>query len=167
MAFGATADLPDVRAAATRFLDAAGHTGPGGVEFIRKDDGLWFIEFNPRLEAIHFLAAAAGMNFVQTSYLDAIGEPSGAAMSQTDALGWVGTAWIQRVRDNPRELRTWVRDSWAFRTGHVHRSALWSFRDPGPGLAMATNLVRAGVKRSTQRFPPDESAGRPPEPEPA
>ena len=77
MVWGEAAELPDVRDAALRFLDVSGFRGVGGIELIRAGGRLWFIEFNPRLEAIHFLAARAGVDLVALDYreqLPLIGE---------------------------------------------------------------------------------------------
>lgn len=148
MAWGEAVDLPDVRAAALAMLEATGFTGLGGVELIRHDGRLWFIEMNPRLEAIHHLATAAGVDLVALAYEDAaLAQLPLVASTQAPAAAWSTSAWIERVRAERGAWRTALHDHREFRR-HAHRTtAVWSTADPGPGIAAVTQLLRRALGR--------------------
>ncbi|CAN5884522.1 hypothetical protein BH23ACT2_BH23ACT2_24970 [soil metagenome] len=152
MAWGEAVDLPDVRAATERFLDRSGFTGLGGIEFIRTDGRLWFVEFNPRLEAIHFLATAAGIDTVALAYQDsALDQRSSVPVHQHPAAAWVGSAWLARLRANPGAWREAVDDRRSFAGAPNGTRAIWTRRDPGPGLAVTARLVRQALARRPVR----------------
>ena len=142
MAWGEAVDLPDVRAAAERFLDASGHTGPGGLEVIRHDGRLWFVEFNPRLEAIHFLGTAAGIDTVRLTYEDLSGAAPSTVPGQRPASAWIGSAWLNRVRADPAAVREALAARWEFARSDNAVRAVWDPRDPRPGLAVARRILR-------------------------
>ncbi len=138
MAWGEAVDLPDVRQGAIDFLDASGFRGVGGIEFIRADGKLWFIEFNPRLEAIHFLASRAGVDTVLMAYRDAAFDERPACVpTQVAATGWVGSAWAQRLIAEPGEWRHALRDRVAFARSPNRVRAVMGRRDPAATLALA------------------------------
>lgn len=151
MIWGETADLPDVREAAARFLDESGFTGLGGIEFIRSQGRLWFIEFNPRLEAIHFLAAKAGLDTVLMAYRElAFDELPPAVPAQKPAAAWVGSACLGRLMANPSYWSVFPRDCVRFRLSPGRVRAVWTWGDPGPGLAVAARLLRRGLRAITR-----------------
>jgi predicted ATP-grasp superfamily ATP-dependent carboligase len=148
MAWGEAVDLPDVRAAALAMLDETGFTGLGGVEVIRHDGRLWFIEMNPRLEAIHHLAIAAGVDLVGIAYEDAaLGQLPRLPSSQAPAAAWSSSGWLERVRSERSAVRTALRDHRDFRRHANRTTAVWSSADPGPGLAAVGQLVRRALRR--------------------
>lgn len=152
MAWGEAVDLPDLRQATLDFLDTSGFRGVGGIEFIRADGRLWFIEFNPRLEAIHFLAARAGVDTVQMAYRDAaLDLRLGRAPAQVPATAWVGNAWIQRLIDEPDQWRTAVKDRVAFARSPGRVRAVLDWRDPAPAAALAARLAGAACARVRSR----------------
>ncbi len=153
MVWGEAADLPVVQANALRFLDVSGFTGLGGIEFISSADRQWFIEFNPRLEAIHFLAARAGIDTVLMAYQEmAMGELPVNIPKQHDAVAWVGSAGLQRLAGAPSDLRILLRDWWRFRLSSSRARAVWAWRDPCPGIAVVSRLASRGLLRVVKHF---------------
>lgn len=147
MVWGETVDLPVVRSAATRFLDSSGFTGLGGIELIRAAGRSWFIEFNPRLEAIHFLAARAGMDTVLMEYDQlTVGAPQSLPTTQRRAAAWIGTAWLTRLMNDPSDWRTAVSDRLSFARSPHQIRAVWSLEDPLPGLALLYRLITRGIQ---------------------
>jgi predicted ATP-grasp superfamily ATP-dependent carboligase len=149
MVWGETADRPDARRAATAFLDASGYTGIGGIELIRDGDRLWFVECNPRLEAIHFLAARAGQDHVAMEYRQRAGVEPGDRTPPPNvaAAAWVGAAALAALRAPGGSPWRTARDWLAFRRSPRRARAVWSWRDPGPGLAVAARLLAAAGRR--------------------
>ncbi len=142
MAWGEAVDLPDVRQEAMRFLDTSGFRGVGGIEFIRSGGKLWFIEFNPRLEAIHFLGTRAGIDTVRLAYMDAaLDERPTQQPVQVPATAWVGSAWAHRLRVEPGDWRLALRDRLAFARSQRRVRSVLSGRDPMPTLALGAHLV--------------------------
>lgn len=152
MAWGEAVDLPDVADAATEFMDSTGFTGTGGIEFVRTEVGLEFIEFNPRLEAIHFLAAAAGIDVVRLSYDDiGLDRRPTAAPTQHDAAAWIGSAWLERLRSRPADLPLMIKDRLRFARRPHRDRAVMDWHDLGPATALTADLVGAGARRLTSR----------------
>lgn len=154
MVWGETIPLPDVRDGAVRFLDAAGFTGLGGIEFIRAQGRPWFIECNPRLEAIHFLAARAGLDTVRMAYCDlAFGEVPRQIPEQQHAAAWMGNAWLQRLLSDPSYRWAALRDRWDFARAPRRVRAVWTWRDPLPSLALGGRLVAHAARSLLRRRP--------------
>lgn len=152
MAWGETVTLPDVELGAATFLDESGFTGLGGIEFIRSGDHLWFIEFNPRLEAIHFLAAAAGVDTVVMEYENlSTGSVPSLLPVQSDAAGWVGSAWLNRLRYQPGDWRLVLKDRWAFGRSRRRVKAVVDIRDPLPAAMVLARLAGRGLRRVSAR----------------
>ncbi len=148
MALGEAVDLPDVAAAARRFVDASGFVGLGGLEVIRSGGSLRFIEFNPRLEAIHFLATRAGVDTVVLEYLELLGRPVPSCAPQTAATAWVGSAWIQRLVEDRSAWSDAIRSRAQFARSPGRVRAVWSVDDPLPGLAVAGRIINRAVRPS-------------------
>ncbi|MCB1257959.1 MAG: ATP-grasp domain-containing protein [Microthrixaceae bacterium] len=152
MAWGETVDLPDVATGAVQFLDESGFTGLGGIEFIRSDGHLWFIEFNPRLEAIHFLATAAGVDTVLMEYNNrARGSVPPVIPVQSPAAGWVGSAWLNRLNHRPGDWRVALTDRRAFARAQRRIKAVMDPRDPLPAAMVLARLVSRGLRRVSNR----------------
>ncbi len=147
MVWGETDHLPDVADAASRFLDASGFVGLGGIEFIRSAGRLWFIEFNPRLEAIHFLAARAGIDTVEMAYRElALGQVPSTVPPQLPAAAWVGSAAFNRLLQDRSDWRLLAADRLRFQRAPNRTRAVWTWQDPLPGLAVAGRLVSRGTR---------------------
>ena len=154
MIWGETASLPDVEASSLRFLDESGFTGLGGAEFIRRDGKLWFIEFNPRLEAIHFLATRAGVDTVRLEFADRAGGTSHQRLpKQRPATAWIGSAWLQRFVDEPDSRRQLIADRWRFARAPRRVRAVWSWADPLPGLMLTGRVASVVARRFLCRNP--------------
>jgi predicted ATP-grasp superfamily ATP-dependent carboligase len=148
MVWGSTVAMPAVRAATMDFLDRSGFTGVGGAEFIRSGDERWFIEFNPRLEAIHFIAAAAGLDTVVYLYCDRVlGSGAMGIPEQGPATAWIGSAWWQRLRSHPSSVGEAVLDRVRFAISPHRVRAVWSWHDPGPSVRVVERMVRAAVDK--------------------
>ena len=146
MVWGESTELADVRAHAERFLDESGFTGLGGIEFIRSGSTAWFIEFNPRLEAIHFLATSSGVDTVRMEYRDlALGEVPTVVAPQHRATAWVGSAWLTRLSSDWSTWPSALADRWAFARSPRRVRAVWSWRDPSPAMAVTSRLARRAL----------------------
>lgn len=150
MVWGETAELPDVADDARRFLDESGFTGIGGIELIRQGEHRWFIEFNPRLEAIHFLAARAGTDVVDLEYHDLAGRPVPMPGHRRPASAWVGAAFLARMASGPGR-RDLASDWWAFQRSPGRVRAVWSWADPAPALVVTGRLLGAIGRRAVRR----------------
>lgn len=147
MVWGETVELSDVREQAVRFLEVSGFTGLGGLEFIRSGDRPWFIEFNPRLEAIHFLATAAGLDTVLMEYdALALGLEPATAPTPRPATAWVGSAWLTRLMADPSSWRLALSDRLAFERSPGRIKAVWTRQDPMPSAALLGRLVNRGAR---------------------
>lgn len=141
MVWGEAAFLSEVQEQALKFLDQSGFTGLGGIEFIRTPAGLSFIEFNPRLEAIHFLAAAAGLDMVGIAFAELVtGRCPEFPAGQLSAAAWLGSAWLERIRSDPGYRLSAIRDRLRYARYPRRARAIWTWRDPAPGLRVALRL---------------------------
>lgn len=142
MAWGETIDLPDVKQATQHFLNTSEFVGLGGIEFIRHEGQLYFIEFNPRLEAIHFLAAAAGADTVLSAYADLTSNSLPDTTPKFElAAAWIGTAWFERLRARPSDLGLALKARRRFGSYENRVTAIWDRRDPRPLLALAGRIL--------------------------
>lgn len=147
MAWGVAQDDGEVRAMTMRLVEHLDFTGLGGTEFIRANGRLWFVEFNPRPEAIHFLADAAGQPLMWALYKDLCGDDVGGLPMQEPAAVWIGAAWLQRLIERPRDVVVWLVDRVAYICSISHRDALLSLSDPVPFLATVRRLARGAVQQ--------------------
>ena len=74
MASGIACSAPHVADAARKYVIASGYWGIGGVEFKEYEGELYFIEMNPRAEAIQPMAISDGMDFPAMAYAEASGQ---------------------------------------------------------------------------------------------
>ncbi|MCO8127439.1 ATP-grasp domain-containing protein [Acidimicrobiia bacterium EGI L10123] len=153
MVWGEAVKLPDIDASARRFLDETGFTGLGGIEFIRDRDRLWFVEFNPRLEAIHFLATRAGVDTVRMAIEErGRGLVPAVEPTQQDAAAWIGTAWLARLQADPRSVPRLVRDRVAFARSPRRVRAVWAWDDPVPGLMVTGRILRSSARVLSEKL---------------
>jgi len=153
MAWGVAEDDPGVRELAERFLDESDFVGLGGIEFIRDESKDWFIEFNPRPEAIHFLSEAAGQPMVWWLYQDLKGRSVEVA-PQLPAGAWVGPAWLERMRRDPHDVPLWWRDRMAFTLVPRKAFSVWDPWDPVPAVIFVHRLVRTAARSVMRRRGP-------------
>jgi predicted ATP-grasp superfamily ATP-dependent carboligase len=160
MVWGEAVPLPDVNEEAVRFLDGSGFTGLGGIEFIRDRGRLRFIEFNPRLEAIHFLAKAAGVDTLPMAVRDLMGAtPAVPGGPQRRAAAWIGSAWLGRFLADPSARGMLLHDRIRFARSPNRVRAVWSWSDPLPGLALTLRLIVGMARRLRGGHPPREGGG--------
>jgi predicted ATP-grasp superfamily ATP-dependent carboligase len=135
--FVETAELPDVRDLARRFLDGLGFEGLVEVEFKRdpRDGRPKLLDVNARTWGYHTLAAAAGVDFPYLLVRDRLGEPPPTGPVQTRP----GVRWVRLETDVPNA----VRDVWRGRLRprdylrslrRVDTEAVFARDDPLPGL---------------------------------
>jgi predicted ATP-grasp superfamily ATP-dependent carboligase len=152
MVWGQAELLADVRDASAAFLSHTGYEGLGGLEFIRSGDHLWFIEFNPRLEAIHFLAARAGVDTVLMEYARLAGTEVAPAPAQRPATAWIGSAWLARLMSNPSDWRGALEDRIDFGRSPRRVRAVVSREDPMPAVALTGRLASRGLASTRRRL---------------
>lgn len=151
LAFGVSVQLPDVRQATMNFVTEADFVGVGGIEFIRRDGKLWFVEFNPRPEAFHALAELAGHPLAWYAHHEFLGGEVTPAPDTERAAIWVGSAWLSRVRHSPGSLRLLLTDHAAFRAVTRRVYAVWDVRDLRPWLAVVVGLLAAAGRKVLKR----------------
>jgi predicted ATP-grasp superfamily ATP-dependent carboligase len=151
MVWGEAIDLPDIAAAAAAFTDASGFHGLGGAEFIRTAGHLWFIEFNPRLEAIHFLAAAAGVDLVALEVGSWLGDPDPAPSAAVPAAAWVGSAAFARLRAEPSALPQLLADRRRYGRSERRRRSMLAADDLKPILVLWRLMMLSGARRLVAR----------------
>ncbi len=155
MAWGRSVAMSDVEASCLAFLRHTRFNGVGGIEFIRSDGQLWFIEFNPRPEAIHFLADASGVPQV-TRWARRLAGGGLLPIEATSprphsAAVWVESAWLARLSTDRRAVKSVPGHLVRYLRHGRRASALTSAPDPGPMGAYSAGLFHKGVQRLTQR----------------
>jgi len=140
MVWGESWPIPEASRIAQAFVEASDFHGLGGLELKRVGDRRFFIEFNPRLEAIHFLASRAGIDTVRMAYEDLALDRAPEPAPQGRATAWLGNAWVERLA-RTRDWRTALRDVVAFSKAPRKVFAVWSARDPLPWLVMMSRMV--------------------------
>jgi D-aspartate ligase len=130
-----TVDLPELREPSVRFLEAIGYYGLVELEYkLDPRDGCFkLLDVNPRTWGYHTLGGAAGVDFSHLLFRDQTGE------SVAHACARPGVRWIRLATDVPNALVD-IRAG-RLRVGEYLRSlrgideeAVFSLRDPGPGL---------------------------------
>lgn len=149
LAWGQAAWLPDTAHACRAFIAEAWFTGVGGIEFIRHQGRLWFVEFNPRLEAIHFLSDVAGVPHLwpHVAGLAGLRLADPKPPTQRPAAIWMETAWLDRVIDQPKSIRTAVVQWRQYRRFPERASAIFDPTDLRPGVAYLSELGSRGFRR--------------------
>jgi D-aspartate ligase len=127
---------------ARRLLHALGFHGISQVEYKRdpRDGSLRLMEVNARLWQWHSLAAACGVDLVQTAYRDAVGEPVPARTSRgSDGRRWV--ALVRHVRESRRERLGLRRTLAPLRPPFTE--PVFSLHDPMPALHQLVGAIRS------------------------
>ena len=146
--FVETISLPELAEPSCRFLSAIGYYGLVELEYKRdpRDGRCKLLDVNARTWGYHTLGQAAGVDFPYLLFRDQIGAPVPEAQARP------GVRWIRLATDVPNALRD-IRAG-ALRPGPylrslrgVHTEAVFSWRDPVPGLYELALLPYLAVKR--------------------
>lgn len=143
-----TIAAPGLAGPSVRFLRAIGYYGLVEIEYKRHPgDGTYrLLDVNARTWGYHSLGQAAGVDFPYLLYRDQVGAPVHEAAARP------GVRWIRLHTDVPNAICD-------FRTGtqhvreylrslrHVNAEAVYSLRDPLPGLYEIALLPYLAVKR--------------------
>jgi D-aspartate ligase len=143
-----TIDLPALAEPSVRFLRAAGYYGLVELEFKHdpRDGRYKLLDVNARTWGYHTLGNSAGVDFPYLLYRDQLGQPVPAAHARP------GVRWIRLSTDLPNAVRDLL--AGALRPGeylrsllHINTEAVFSLRDPLPGLYEMLLLPYLAVKR--------------------
>ena len=143
-----TISLDELTEPSCRFLAAIDYYGLVELEYKRdpRDGVCKLLDVNARTWGYHSLGGAAGVDFPYLLFRDQIGAPVEEAHARP------GVGWIRLSTDVPNALR----DIWAgrLRPGEylrslrgVHTEAVFSVKDPLPGLYEIALLPYLAVKR--------------------
>lgn len=147
--YAETVDLPALRARSERLLRAIEYYGLAELEYKQdpRDGEYKLLDFNARAWGYHTLGPSAGVDFPLLLFQDQLGRPV-LPQRARPGVHWVrlttdlptAAVEISAGRLRPREfLRTIVRDA--------DVEAVFSGRDPGPGLAEVALLPYLMWKR--------------------
>jgi D-aspartate ligase len=143
-----TIDLPDLAAPSVRFLQAVGYYGLVELEYKHDPrDGCYkLLDVNARTWGYHTLGGRAGVDFPYLLFRDQLGQPVAAAHAQP------GVRWVRLTTDVPnavRDIRSGRLRSRDYLRSlmHVNTEAVFSLRDPLPGLYEIALLPYLAVKR--------------------
>jgi D-aspartate ligase len=146
--FVETADLPEVRTLARRFLKAMDYYGLVEVEFKRdpRDGRPKLLDVNARTWGYHTLGQAAGVDFPTLLFRDQMGMELPRSRART------GVRWIRLETDLPNALRDiWrhqVRPRDYLRTLRgIDTEAVFSLTDPLPALLELALTPYLAVRR--------------------
>lgn len=151
MVWGQAEVIPEARQMAECFVRGASFSGPGGLEVKEWENQRFFVEFNPRLEAIHFVASRAGVDTVRACFEDFVaGGKKAGPLEQQRASGWIGNAWLTRL-SRTKDLKQALRDVAAFAFAPRKVFAIWSLWDPLPGVLVTLRLFTSWLRTRRAR----------------
>jgi D-aspartate ligase len=143
-----TIDLPELAEPSLRFLRAADYYGLVELEFKHdlRDRCYKLLDVNARTWGYHTLGGHAGVDFPHLLFRDQLGQPVEAAQARP------GVRWIRLATDVPNAIRDIragrLRSREYLRTLlHANTEAVFSLRDPLPGLYEMALLPYLAVKR--------------------
>jgi D-aspartate ligase len=143
-----TISLPGLGELSMRFLQEIGYYGLVELEFKHdaRDDTYKLLDVNARTWGYHSLGRSAGVDFPYLLFQDQLGEPVDEAHARP------GVRWIRLTTDVPNAVRDIsakrLRASDYVRTlFSVNTEAVFSLRDPLPGLYEVALLPYLAVKR--------------------
>ena len=147
MALGESRYAPHVAKAGQRFVEAAGYWGLGGVEFKEYQNELYFIEMNPRAEAIQSMAIADGIDLPALAYAEATGQGMPQPKPQMSISRYVdGEACLGNLANSSERLGQGMEVlGQLFRKNVV--CPVWSRDDPKPFLRSVILTVMQRFKR--------------------
>jgi predicted ATP-grasp superfamily ATP-dependent carboligase len=146
--FVQTVTAPEITGPSTRFLREIGYSGLVELEFKRdpRDDEAKLLDVNARTWGYHTLGRSAGVDFAHLLFRDQVGE------AVTGGRTRAGVSWIRLATDVPNALvdlragRIRARDYLRTLRG-IDTEAVFSWRDPLPGLTEVALLPYLAVKR--------------------
>jgi predicted ATP-grasp superfamily ATP-dependent carboligase len=144
-----TISLDELTEPSCRFLTAIGYYGLVELEYKRdpRDGVCKLLDVNARTWGYHTLGGPAGVDFPYLLFRDQIGAPVEEVRARP------GVRWIRLTTDVPNALRDIragklrSRDYLRSLRGGVHTEAVFSLRDPVPGLCEIALLPYLAVKR--------------------
>jgi D-aspartate ligase len=143
-----TIDLPELAGVSARFLRAVDYYGLVELEYKHdpRDGQYKLLDVNARTWGYHTLGGPAGVDFPYLLYRDQLGQPVQAAHARP------GVRWVRLATDVPnavRDLRAGELAPGAYLRSlrHVDTEAVFSLRDPLPGLYEIALLPYLAVKR--------------------
>ena len=142
--------MPDLRGHSLALLSEAGYTGYAQFEYKRdeRDQCFKLIEVNTRQPESNRLQTAAGVEFAYLGYLDVIGEPLPSIPEYKRGVYSIHTG--QDIYTLKRHISEGIGGLGAFLRPylrpHVYQIPI-SFRDPGPFLYLAANILRNKFSR--------------------
>jgi D-aspartate ligase len=143
-----TIDLPELAEPSLRFLQAAGYYGLVELEFKHdlRDRRYKLLDVNARTWGYHTLGGCAGVDFPHLLFRDQLGQSVEAGQARP------GLRWIRLTTDVPNAIRDVragrLRCREYLRTLlHADTEAVFSLRDPLPGLYEIALLPYLAVKR--------------------
>jgi predicted ATP-grasp superfamily ATP-dependent carboligase len=143
-----TIDLPELAEPSLRFLKAADYYGLVELEFKHdpRDGDYKLLDVNARTWGYHTLGGPAGVDFSYLLFRDQLGQPVEATHAQP------GVRWIRLATDVPNAVRdvragTLRSRDYLRSLRHVNTEAVFSLRDPLPGLYEIALLPYLAVKR--------------------
>lgn len=146
--FVQTVTAPELAGPSARFLREIGYYGLVELEYKRdpRDGEAKLLDVNARTWGYHTLGGRAGVDFPHLLFRDQVGEP--VTGGETRA----GVSWIRLATDVPNALvdlrarRVRARDYLRTLRG-IDTEAVFSWRDPLPGLTEVALLPYLAVKR--------------------
>jgi D-aspartate ligase len=146
--FVETVDAPQIEEFSVRFLRAINYYGLVELEYkLDPRDGQYrLLDVNVRTWGYHTLGPAAGVDFPALLFADQLGE------SLQPCRARVGVNWIRLVTDIPTGVLEIIKRRHSWRKylrslRHVDVEAVFSLRDPLPGLVEVALLPYLWVKR--------------------
>lgn len=141
-------DAPFVEAYSERFLRAIDYYGLVELEYKLdpRDSQFKLLDFNARTWGYHSLGPRTGVDFSYMLYADQIGIP----VDPCKALP--GTGWVRMTTDIPAAFMAWRAGELTLKDylkslSYCDVEAVYSFRDPLPGLAELLLLPYLAVRR--------------------
>jgi D-aspartate ligase len=143
-----TIDLPELAEPSLRFLRAADYYGLVELEFKHdpRDGRYKLLDVNARTWGYHTLGGPAGVDFCYLLYRDQLGQPVEPVQARP------GVRWIRLATDVPNAVRDMRAGALPPRRylrslRHVNTEAVFSLRDPLPGLYEIALLPYLAVRR--------------------
>jgi predicted ATP-grasp superfamily ATP-dependent carboligase len=140
--------VPEIVEPSLRLLTALGYFGPAEVEFKydRRTQDFKLIEINTRFWDQHALGAACGADLVGALVDDLVQGCARRANANGAPVTWIAedgfvTSWLGNLRQRQQPSGSFRR-AWRGR----RTLAVWSWKDPAPGVRLVAGLLAQGFK---------------------